>query len=553
MAGKSLRGTKSLANLKEAFAGESQANRRYLYFARVADIEGFPDMAGLFKDTADAETGHAFGHLDFLKEVGDPVTDEPIGKTEKNLQSAVAGELRRVYDICSGCRRCLPLCPSFKVLFDRLDVDAVDGDVEKLPTRDVKEVVHLCYQCKLCFNHCPYTPPHRWEVDFPRLMLRARAAEARANRVTFQDRMLGNTELIGKLGRLAAPLSNWMNEPACHRACRHAVACIHKNRNLPKFHRQTFSAWFKSRARRGAIAGNASAAGVATARGTGDHVSAAGVPTGGGTGDHVSAAGVPTGGGTGDHVSAAGVPTGRVPAAYKVALFHTCTVEYNDPATGRAAVRVLERNRADVSLPRQRCCGMPYLDGGAVDEAKALIRENVTSLAAAVREGRTIVVPGPTCSYMLKQEYPWLDGSDDAKLVARNTRDLFEYLAELRAEGRLDTRFTRSVGAVTYHAPCHLRAQNIGLKSAEILRLIPGAEVNVVEKCSAVDGTWGFKKQYHELSLKLAQPLFDAITTADAPVTATDCPLAALQIEQGTGRQAKHPIRILAAAYGIEE
>src|SRR5439155_1432685 len=207
-------------------------------------------------------------------------------------------------------------------------------------------------------------------------------------------------------------------------------------------HRETFSAWFKSRARRGAGAGNASAASV------------------------------PTGRVAGSHVSAAGVPTGRVSAAYKVALFHTCTVEYNDPATGRAAVRVLERNRADVSVPRQRCCGMPYLDGGAVDEAKALIRENVTSLAAAVREGRTIVVPGPTCSYMLKQEYPWLDGSDDAKLVARNTRDLFEYLAELRAEGRLDTSFTRSVGAVTYHTPCHLRAQNIGLKSAEILRLV---------------------------------------------------------------------------------
>jgi len=247
------------------------------------------------------------------------------------------------------------------------------------------------------------------------------------------------------------------------------------------------------------------------------------------------------------------VPTGRVPAAIKVAFFHTCTVEYNDPATGRAAVRVLERNRVDVSLPPQRCCGMPYLDGGAVDEAKALIRDNVKSLAAAVREGRTIVVPGPTCSYMLKQEYPWLDGSDDAKLVARNTRDLFEYLAELHAGGKLDTRFTRSTGAVTYHVPCHLRAQNIGLKSAEILRLIPGAEVNVVEKCSAVDGTWGFKKQYHELSLKLAKPLFDSITSAGAPVTATDCPLAALQIEQGTGRQAKHPIRVLAAAYGIEE
>src|SRR5256884_2018988 len=228
-------------------------------------------------------------------------------------RGAVDKELRRVYDICSGCRRCLPLCPSFKVLFDRLDVDAVDGDVEKLPTRDVKEVVDLCYQCKLCFNHCPYTPPHRWEVDFPRLMLRARAAEARANRVTCQDRMLGNTELIGKLGGLAAPLSNWMNELAVHRAFMHAVAGIHKNRNLPKFHRQTFSAWFKSRARRGATAGNASAAGVATARGTGDHV------------------------------SAAGVPTGRGAAAFKNARFYTGTVGDNHPPQGVRAPRGVGR------------------------------------------------------------------------------------------------------------------------------------------------------------------------------------------------------------------
>jgi Fe-S oxidoreductase len=420
---------------------------------------------------------------------------------------SVDKELRRIYDICSGCRRCLPLCPSFKVLFDRLDVDAVDGDVEKLPARDVKEVVDLCYQCKLCYNHCPYTPPHRWEVDFPRLMLRARAAEARKNGVTVQDRMLGNTELVGKLGSLAAPLSNWLNELGVHRAFMQAVAGIHKDRNLPKFHRQTFSAWFKRRAD----------------------------------------------GKTADRVSAAGVATARVPAAYKIALFATCTVEYNDPATGRAAVRVLERNKVDVSLPPQRCCGMPYLDGGAVDEAKALITQNVQSLAAAVREGREIVVPGPTCSYMLKQEYPWLDGSEDAKLVARNTRDLFEYLAKLHADGRLDTNFTRPVGPVTYHVPCHLRAQNIGVKSADVLRAIPGARVHVVEKCSAVDGTWGFKKEYYELSLQTAKPLFDAIDAAGAPVTATDCPLAALQIEQGTGRKAKHPIQVLADAYGLED
>jgi glycerol-3-phosphate dehydrogenase subunit C len=449
---------------------------------------------------------------------------------------SVDRELRRVYDICSGCRRCLPLCPSFKVLFDRLDVDAVDGDIEKLPAGDVKEVVDLCYQCKLCYNHCPYTPPHRWEVDFPRLMLRARAAEARVKGVTFQDRMLGNTELTGKLGSLAAPLMNWLNELAVHRVFMQAVAGIHRQRNLPKFHRQTFSAWFKKRA-------------ADTKRG--DRASAAGVAPPGGA-DRASAAGVAPAR-VADRASAAGVAPARVPAAYKVALFATCTVDYNDPATGRAAVRVLERNGVDVSLPPQRCCGMPYLDGGAVDEAKALIKENVVSLAAAVREGRQIVVPGPTCSYMLKQEYPWLDGSEDAKLVAANTRDLFEYLAKLHAEGRLDTNFARPGGAVTYHVPCHLRAQNIGVKSADVLRLIPGCSVTVVEKCSAVDGTWGFKKEYYELSLRLAKPLFDAITTAGAPVAATDCPLAALQIAQGTGRQAKHPIQVLAAAYGLED
>jgi glycerol-3-phosphate dehydrogenase subunit C len=151
------------------------------------------------------------------------------------------------------------------------------------------------------------------------------------------------------------------------------------------------------------------------------------------------------------------------------------------------------------------------------------------------------------------QEYPWLDGSEDAKLVAENTRDLFEYLARLQAAGELDTNFTRPVGAVTYHVPCHLRAQNIGHKSADVLRAIPGASVNVVEKCSAVDGTWGFKKEYYELSLKLAKPLFDALTGAGAPTAATDCPLAALQIEQGTGRKPKHPIEVLASAYGLEE
>ena len=404
----------------------------------------------------------------------------------------VDAELRRVYDICAGCRRCVGLCPSFKVMLDRIDADAVDGDVEKLPAADVKEVVDLCYQCKLCYNHCPYTPPHRWQVDFPRLMLRARAAAARQNGVSVQDRMLGNTELVGRLGSLTAPLSNWANELAVHRAFMQAVAGIHKDRNLPKFHRQTFTKWFRKQARPAGTAG-----------------------------------------------------------APRVALFATCTVDYNEPAIGRAAVRVLERNGVDVTLPPQRCCGMPYLDGGAMDQARALIRDNVRSLAAAARDGREIVALGPTCSYMLKREYPWLDASEDARLVAATTRDVFEFLARLHAEGRLDTRFPKRAGRIAYHVPCHLRAQNIGHKSADVLRAIPGADVAVIEQCSAVDGTWGFKREYYELSLKVARPLFDAIGRAEATRTATDCPLAALQITQGTGTAPSHPIQILAEAYGL--
>src|SRR5262245_18182559 len=405
---------------------------------------------------------------------------------------AVDAELRRVYDICSGCRRCLPLCPSFKVMFDRLDTDAVDGDVEKLPAQDVKEVVDLCFQCKLCYNHCPYTPPHRWQVDFPRLMLRSRSAEARAKGVTLQDRFLGNTGLVGRLGSATAPFSNWGSSFPPQRALMQAVVGIHKKRNLPAFHRETFTAWFDR----------------------------------------------------------------RKPAVFelqaRVALFATCSVDFNDPATGKAAVAVLERNRVQVRLPAQRCSGMPYLDGGAVKEAKSLIRDNVRTLTEVVRQGREIVVPGPTCSYMLKQEYPWLDGSEDARLVASHTCDLFEYLSRLQADGKLDMNFPNAPHKIAYQLPCHLTAQNMGTKSADLLRLT-GAAVETIERCSAVDGTWGMKKEYFELSMKLAEPLFKDVRAAEATRVATDCPLAALQIKQGTGVEARHPIRILAEAYGLDE
>lgn len=469
----------------------------------------------------------------------------------------VDAELRRVYDLCAGCRRCVGLCPSFKVMLDRIDAGAVDGDVEKLSTADVKEVVDLCYQCKLCYNHCPYTPPHRWAIDFPRLMLRARAAQTRRDGLTLQDRLLGNTALVGTLGRLTAPLSNWANELAVHRAFLQAVAGIHKDRNLPKFARETFTAWWGRRGSapgiprlRGPSGTPVPEATSATARGDRG-------PAGAGTNGRLAPRATAGERGADDHrvtTPASGTvnPGPPWPPPLRVALFYTCTVEYHAPAIGRAAVRVLEQNGVDVSVPPQRCCGMPYLDGGGVEQAQSLIRANVQSLAAAVRDSREIIALGPTCGYMLKQEFPWLDGSEDAKLVARSTRDLFEFLARLQAEGRLNTDFARSIGPIAYHVPCHLRAQNIGTKSADVLRAVPGATVTPIEQCSAVDGTWGFKKEYYELSLKVAAPLFQALGASGSARVATDCPLAALQITQGTGRVPAHPIQILAEAYGLD-
>ncbi|MBI3454753.1 MAG: 4Fe-4S dicluster domain-containing protein [Candidatus Rokubacteria bacterium] len=406
---------------------------------------------------------------------------------------AVETELRRVFDVCNGCRRCLPLCPSFKDLIGSLDRHDVDGEADRLSSPDMQRVVNLCYQCKLCYNHCPYTPPHRWMIDFPRVMLRARAVAVKARGgLTLQDRVLGNTALVGRLGAATAPLSNWAAGNPAHRAFMQAVLGIHRGRNLPRFHRETFSQWFAAHR--------------------------------------------------------AETPE---PATARVALFATCPVEYHEPAIGRATVAVLRHNGVDVTLPPQRCCGMPYLDGGGVQEAKRLIDENVRRFGPAVREGREIVVPGPTCAYMMKQEWPWLaEDRETARLVADRTRDLFEYLARLHAGGRLNTTFRVRPGRVAYQIPCHLRAQNIGTKSADVLR-IAGAEVTVIERCSAVDGTWGFKREYYELSMKLAEPLFREIAQARPERTATDCPLAGLQIVQGTGRRVQHPIQILAEAYGL--
>jgi len=312
--------------------------------------------------------------------------------------------------------------------------------------------------------------------------------------VSLQDRILGQVDRMGRIGTLLAPAANWALRNRLNRWVMEKLFGIHRDRILPTYASQTFRSWFDKQKRK------------------------------------------------------SGADSGR-----RVALFYTCTVNYNEPETGRACVKVMEKNGIDAACPEQRCCGMPFLDGGDIEAARKSARANVDSLHALVKQGYDVVVPGPTCSYMLKQEYPHLLDNPSAREVAAHTYDICEYLMALHGQGKLDTRFVNGAGKIAYQMPCHLRAQNIGYKSRDLLQLIPGAQVRLIEKCAAIDGTWGLKRQYYDLSRKVAAPLIAEIRESGAESTVSDCPLAGLEIQQGLNRKALHPIRILARAYGFEE
>lgn len=409
-------------------------------------------------------------------------------------EPALDQELRRVFDICNGCRRCYALCPSFNTLFQRLDDERVDGEAEKLGEGDLQVVGEECYQCKLCYNHCPYTPPHRWAIDFPRLMLRQKVVQSKREGVSLQDKILGRPDLIGRIACTIAPLYNSLVRPRWSRRLMETFLGIHRDWPLPDYASEPLDRWFR---REGARAAAAVASPLA-----------------------------------------------------KVVLFPTCSVNYTDVAVGQAAVRVLVKNRIEVAMEYPRCCGMPALDGGDLQAALEAARTNVRVLSQRVMAGFDVVVPGPTCSYVLKQEYPALLEDETSRQVSAHTFDLSEYLMRLHGEGRLNMEFSRSPGTVAYHLPCHLKAQNIGFKSRDLMQLA-GAKVYLIEKCSAVDGTWGMKTQHHDLSLKWAKPLLDDVEAAKPDIVATDCPLSALRIFQGSGRRPVHPVQVLHRAYGL--
>ncbi len=397
-------------------------------------------------------------------------------------------ELRRTADICHQCRRCLPLCPSFPKLFEL--VDASPSEVAGVAMDGFEAVNELCYHCKLCYNHCPYTPPHEWDVDFPALMRRHQVARAGRDGIPLARRLTTRTDLIGKLGSLAPPLMNFANRNRASRVLLEKTLGIHRDWVQPSFYTETVDRWFARR----------------TPRGSGEN----------------------------GHV----------------VLFTTCSVNYNDPIAGRSAAVVLEHSDVRVELCYERCCGMPFTDTGDLDAARRNAERNVADLLPFVERGATIVAPGPSCSLMLKEEYPKLVRSDDARRVAEATRDLMEYLYQLARDEKMKRDFGQPLGRVAYQAPCHLRHQNLGFRARDLLKLA-GADVTVVDACSGVDGTWGMQARFHDLSLKQAEPMLRRIRAAEPDHVATDCPLAALRIQEGLGVAAVHPVVLLRHAYGL--
>ncbi len=417
-------------------------------------------------------------------------------------EADVRNEMTRVFDLCSGCRMCFKYCSSFPTLFSYIDAHD-DQDAGRLTPAQQDQVVDECFQCKLCYVNCPYTPGlHDWAIDFPRLMLRAQAMRRSTSQVALRDR--ATTQFVARtdlLGRVAGPASSTVNKVlgaprgSIVRKVVEKTVGVSAERLLPPFSRTRFTTWFKQRP---------------------------GVRIAGRSG--------------------------------RVAVYPTCLVEYQAPAIGKDLVGVYERNGLECTLTSTtRCCGAPWLHAGDVEEFSKIAARNVAALAESVRSGRDIVVPQPTCSYVLKREYPVYAPGPDAQLVAEHTFDTSEYLIRLHksAEGPLDMDFSGDVPqTITYHTPCHLRAQNIGFKSRDLMKLT-GARVKLVQQCSGTDGMWGLKANNAQFALPIAHQLGAQIEKSGGEVVSGDCHLANTAITEQTGRIAAHPLQVIARAYGI--
>jgi Fe-S oxidoreductase len=417
-------------------------------------------------------------------------------------QTALDAELERVFHICHGCRRCVSLCQAFPTLFDLVD-ESKTMEVDGVAKSDYAKVVEQCYLCDLCYQtKCPYVPPHEWNVDFPHLMLRAKAASHKRGETPFSAKVLSSTTAVGKLSTIPVVVEvvNALNRSPTGRKLLEKTLGVHRDARVPAYASPTARKRLKNL-------------------------------------DGVG------------QTQAAGRTRGRV------ALFATCYCNYSTPEPVEDLAAILRHNGVGVTLvAREVCCGMPKLELGDLESVEKYKVQNIPVLAAAIRDGYDITAAIPSCVLMFKQELPLMFPDDaDVQLVKRHIFDPFEYLWLRHQAGLLKTEFKQALGKIAYHAPCHQRVQNIGPKTRDVLSLVPGTEIQTIERCSGHDGTYGVKVKTYALSRKIAKPVETRVQQIAAAHFASDCPMAGSHIAHGLGDnpRAESPISLLRHAYGI--
>lgn len=414
--------------------------------------------------------------------------------------SALQKEITRAFEICHGCRMCFKYCDSFPNLFSALD-ERLDGDVHRLTAEDTAHVMDACFQCKLCEVQCPYTPRdgHEFQLDFPKLVHRYKAQKTRREGLGLREKVLGNPDLAGKMARASFGMANAMNRVSAHRWMMEKFMGIHREKQLPDFAPSTFEKWADSE-------GLIPADGEKRAEG------------------------------------------------HEAVLFQTCYVQNNEPEIGRDTVEVMKKNQVRIACEKGLdCCGMPRWESGDLENLRKQARHNIEKLLPFVEKGAKVVAINPTCSMMMRKEYPELVAPEDrenAERLAQAVMDPSEFLWSIRNEPRFNTDFKSTPGeSVGYHAPCHLRAQAVGFKGRDLLRKIPGVVPKTVSECCGHDGTYAMKTEGFEPSARIGKKSFDGMKASESEVWSTDCPLAAIQFEQHAGVKPMHPMTILARAY----
>ncbi len=420
-------------------------------------------------------------------------------------------ELRRVFDICHGCRRCFNLCDSFPRLFDLLD-ESPTGELDSVGSADFKPVIDACTLCDMCFmTKCPYVPPHEFNLDFPHLMLRARALEAKQGKVPFTAKQMTRTDRNGRIGCRVSGVANW----ACKcsngltRPLMQAVAGIHRDAALPEFSDKTLAEMFKDKA---------------------------------------------------PEINKDAPAFGR-----KVVIYATCFGNYNNTAIGEATIKVLAKNGIEAKVVYPRCCGMPQLEQGDIAAVAASAEATARDLGVWIDQGYDVIALVSSCALMLKFEWPLIvPDNEDVKRLGEATSDVSEYLVDIAKTEGLADGLAPLDGGVSVHIACHARAQNMGRKAAEMLRLVPETDISVIERCSGHGGSWGIMKDNFDVALKIGKPVARDVKKQSLGHVVSECPLARDHILQGVERlggnappevfepsAANHPIELIARAYGL--